>query len=96
MPIYPQQNPAFFNSIPRAYILQPVQIMPQTARSITPSEIIGSPKQLDSSNCEKKSSVSEDKNMESANATTQNPEEETNLNAIDSLITKRNSNKQKH
>lgn len=99
MPIYPpQQNPAFFNSVPRAYILQPVQIMPQTTRSVTPSEIIGLPKQHDSSNCQKKSSYGEDKNMESesANTTTQNPEEETNSNAIDSLITKRNSNKQKH
>ncbi|KAK2588297.1 hypothetical protein KPH14_004316 [Odynerus spinipes] len=81
IPMYhPYKNPtgAMSNSIPRAYFLQPVRIMPQATRSAPSSQAVNVSQPRDSSNCEhNNSSNNEDNSMDSANTTTEKPKEET-------------------
>ncbi|XP_015180983.1 PREDICTED: uncharacterized protein LOC107068769 [Polistes dominula] len=72
-PIYPSQyligSPmsGFYDNMPRAFILQPVNIMPQEMHSMTQSEVMNSSQSQDSVNCDNNNLMNTDESVSTSN-----------------------------
>lgn len=64
----------FYDTMPRAFILQPVNIIPQGMHSMAQSEVINSSQSQESENCDNNNLMNNDEYISTSNCSIKSPD----------------------